>query len=190
MGSCCVISSGPSARRPPESIEVGAVVLRRHQIDDAAGIAEAVAASLPELCRWMPWASPEAADASFQRHRLGLAVPQWEEGSAFSYVVVMAHEVVGVMSLMARVGPDALEIGYWLRSDCTGRGIATMAAAALTSAALAMPDVEAVEIHCDEANVRSAAIPNRLGYRLDRVEDDEIVAPGEVGRSMIWVYPP
>ena len=44
-----------------------------------------------------------------------------------------------------------------------------------------------MEIHCDEANVRSAAVPRRLGYRLDRIEDDDVTAPGEIGRSMIWV---
>ena len=47
--------------------------------------------------------------------------------------------------------------------------------------------MDRVEIHCDEANVRSAAIPERLGYRLDRIEDDEIATPGETGRSMIWI---
>jgi len=59
--------------------------------------------------------------------------------------------------------------------------------ALLTDAALAIDDVDRVEIHCDQANVRSAAVPERLGYRLDRIEDDEIVVPGETGRSMIWV---
>ena len=44
-----------------------------------------------------------------------------------------------------------------------------------------------MEIHCDEANVRSAAVPRRLGYRLDRIEDDEVTAPAETGRSMVWI---
>lgn len=44
----------------------------------------------------------------------------------------------------------------------------------------------AVEIHCEEANVRSAAVPRKLGYVLDRI-DNAIEAPGETGRSMIWV---
>ena len=44
-----------------------------------------------------------------------------------------------------------------------------------------------MEIHCDEANVRSAAVPRRLGYRLDRIEPDAITSPGELGRMMIWV---
>ena len=48
---------------------------------------------------------------------------------------------------------------------------------------------ERVEIHCDEANVRSAAVARRLGYRLDRLEDRPITAPGEHGRHMIWVTP-
>ena len=47
--------------------------------------------------------------------------------------------------------------------------------------------VEQVEIHCDEANGASAAVPRRLGYRLDRITDRDIQAPGERGREMIWV---
>ena len=62
--------------------------------------------------------------------------------------------------------------------------------AALTAAALALPGVERVEIHCDEANRRSAAVPRRLGYRLDRIEADHVSAPGDLGRSMIWVHTP
>src|SRR5262249_60537312 len=67
------------------------------------------------------------------------------------------------------------------------RGFATAAAEALTSAALGLPGVRRVEIHCDEANVASAAIPRKLGYRLDRVVAHEPEAPGESGRRMIWV---
>jgi len=49
--------------------------------------------------------------------------------------------------------------------------------------------VDRVEIPCDEANVRSQAVPRRLGYRLDRIEADDIKAPAEFGRSMVWIFP-
>lgn len=177
--------------RPHELLDAGSVRLRRHAVGDAEGIAEAVAVSMTELRRWMPWATDEAADVDFQRQRLESTVGLWEVGSDFSYVVVGDEDrILGVMSLMARIGPHALEIGYWLRSDSTGRGIATACVEALTKAALALPDVIKVEIHCDEANVRSASIPQRLGYHLDRIETGEITAPGEIGRSMIWTFPP
>jgi RimJ/RimL family protein N-acetyltransferase len=41
-------------------------------------------------------------------------------------------------------------------------------------------------IVCDEANLRSAAIPRRLGYELARVETRTPEAPGESGRTQIW----
>jgi RimJ/RimL family protein N-acetyltransferase len=95
--------------------------------------------------------------------------------------------VLGGCGISRRIGPGAAEIGYWLRPTATGRGIVTAAAGALTDAAMALPDVTRVEIHCDEANTRSAAVPRRLGFRLDRIEPDQISAPGDLGRSMIWV---
>lgn len=174
-----------------EELHPDGAFLRRERVSDARGVAEAVRVSMDELRPWMPWASAEAAEPDFQRQRLEAAVDLWEQGSEFSYVVIDDQErTVGVMSLMARVGPKALEIGYWLRSDCTGRGIATACVAALTKAGIDAPGVDRVEIHCDEANDRSAAIPRRLGYRLDRIEDDEVEAPGEIGRSMVWIFPP
>jgi len=30
-------------------------------------------------------------------------------------------------------------------------------------------------------------VARRLGYGLDRIEDDEIEAPGETGRGMVWL---
>jgi RimJ/RimL family protein N-acetyltransferase len=57
----------------------------------------------------------------------------------------------------------------------------------LTEAAFGLESVERVEIHCDEANRRSAAVPRRLGYRLDRVESHELATPLATGRHIIWV---
>lgn len=57
----------------------------------------------------------------------------------------------------------------------------------LTDLVLTLDDVTVVEIHCDEANARSAAVPRRLGYALARTEDRDVAAPAEVGRQQIWV---
>ena len=92
------------------------------------------------------------------------------------------------MRRAARVGgAGALEIGYWVRVGHLGRGVATAAAGTLTIAALALPEVERVEIRCDAANVRSAAIPPKLGYRLDRIRRRPPTTPGETDEHMVWV---
>ena len=178
--------------RPPERIDLDALTLRRSTAVDAGAIAAAVAANLEHLAPWMPWATPASARPDAQRERLRQTEAAWERGSDFEFLVVARGQdasVLGVFGLHRTVGPRAIELGYWLAQDATGRGYATAAAGALTAAALALEDVDFVEIHCDQANLRSRRVPERLGYRLDRVEDDEVEAPGEVGRSMIWLYP-
>lgn len=173
---------------PPERIELPAVgaVLRRHQPDDLDTLHAAIEESRDHLRPFMPWADQVRADtATF----LAGAVEQWERRSDFGYVITDAGDgdVLGGCGIHRRVGPDAAEIGYWLRTTATGRGVVTAASAALVDAALALTGVERVEIHCDEANTRSAAVPRRLGFRLDRIEPDHLSAPGDLGRSMIWV---
>ncbi len=162
--------------------------LERARVADAEAVAVAVGESLDHLRPWMPWATEEAATVEGQREYLGRAQGMWEEGTDFGFVLRSGGpEVLGTCGLHRRVGPRAIEIGYWLHPDHTGHGLITTAARALGDVALALPDVDRLEIHCDEANHRSAAVPRRLGYRLDRVEDDGVEAPGESGRGMVWV---
>ena len=195
----------PSAT-PPERLAAGPLVLRRVEADDAPVIASAVGASLAHLRPWMAWATPEAADVRTQLLRVAEADELWETGAGFIYVMIARDrapdsppgpagsrgdpdgEFVGTIGMHRRAADDAVEIGYWIASAKTRRGYATAAARALTPVALDLSGTRRVEIHCDEANTASAAVPRKLGYRLDRVEAHEREAPGERGRRMIWVW--
>ena len=75
-------------------------------------------------------------------------------------------------------------------STVPGRGYGSAAARALTAVALALADVERVEIHAMSPTRRAPPVRRRLGYRLDRIEDREPRAPAETGRHMIWVLAP
>lgn len=175
---------------PPERIDLEDVVLRRERLGDEVLVADAVNANLDHLRPWMPWAQPAAATVSAQRARLAEAEQFWEANSDYTYLLLDAAEanLFGIFGLHRRIGPGAIELGYWLTREAVGQGRATEAARALTAAVLRLDDVSRVEIHCDEANRRSQLIPQRLGYHLDRVEMDNIEAPGEIGHSMIWVF--
>src|SRR5260370_30900358 len=85
-----------------------------------------------------------------------------------------------------RAGDGSIEIGYWIAGTQARRGFGTSAAEAITAVALALPGVSRAEIHCDEANTASAAIPRKLGYRLDRTEVRKPEAPRQSGRLIIW----
>jgi RimJ/RimL family protein N-acetyltransferase len=170
-------------------VRSGSLLLRRVRPADAAAIASAVGASLEYLGPWMPWATPDAAEPRVQLARVAEADELWDAGTDYIYSVLLvgSETLIGEIGLHSRGADGAIEIGYWIDVRHSGRGLGTAAAGALTPVALALPGVVQAEIHCDEGNRASAAIPRKLGYRLDRIDDHEREAPGERGRRMIWV---
>jgi RimJ/RimL family protein N-acetyltransferase len=171
----------------PEEIAVPPLVLRRWRVTDAAGLLAAVERSLPELRQFMPWAVEEPTLASVEAYLADAWTATPPETFGFG-LFDAAGEVVGAFGLHGRRGPGILEIGYWVRSDRTGRGYATAAARALTDVSFdSFPGVFRVEIRCDPANVASAAIPPKLGYRLDRTVVAEVEAEAQTGKQQVWV---
>lgn len=174
---------------PPERIELDQLVIRRETDDDAQGVADAIASNISRLAPWMEWAVDSAVSVDAQRSRIADAAVQWNSGSVYDYIVVdpSKNEVLGKIGIH-RTAEDVLEIGYWLTGAAEGQGIATRASSALTMIAARMDGVSRVEIHCDAANARSQAVPERLGYRLDRVVDHPVTTSHQTGRQMIWIY--
>jgi ribosomal-protein-serine acetyltransferase len=177
----------PTTSRPPEVLRHGQVVLRRWRQDDAAALLAAVLESLAHLRPWMAWADGYDTDSAVGYLR-GCG-EQWASGDAFGYAIIVGDQIVGSAGLHSRVGEDGLEIGYWVHSNWTGRGIATDAAAALTAAAFALPGIQRVQIYHDAANVASGRVPAKLGYaRLGERPSRELgpSAPGETGTDVVW----
>jgi RimJ/RimL family protein N-acetyltransferase len=173
---------------PPAEIIGAKVVLRRPRYpEDLIPLRAALNASFEHLRGWMPWAQSPATDQSVRTFLEPTARDFGDSAAHYAITLRGTGEYAGLCGLEARIGEGALEIGYWADVRHMGRGLVTEAAGLLTATALALDGVTRVEIHCDEANARSAAVPRRLGYHLDRIERDEIEAPNEVGRSMIWV---
>jgi RimJ/RimL family protein N-acetyltransferase len=173
---------------PPERIEVGEIVLRRWTPDDLAARYEALLASYEHLRPWMVWIQ-EPPTLEGQRAWDEFRGSGWPDETGFNYGIFDAAEgsVLGAIGAHDRVGPGGLEIGYWCHVAHTGKGVMTRAAGALTRILLELDGIDRVEIHCDEANTRSAAVPQRLGYRLDRIQDVGVQAPFEIGRGMVWI---
>ena len=156
-------------------------------VADAPALGEAVATSLNHLLPWLPWASAEPLEPS---ERVGL-IRHWQgeadRGENLVVGVFLGDVIVGGSGLHRRVGPDGLEIGYWIHVDHTRRGYASEVSAALTTAAFQIPGIERVEIHHDKANLASAACPPQsLRYTLSEELARPPEAPAEIGISCRW----
>jgi RimJ/RimL family protein N-acetyltransferase len=123
---------------------------------------------MPELRRFTPWVIPDEPELDTLIARIETFRARFDSGESSIYGIFDPEEtrVIGQIGLYARVGPGALELGYFIRSDETGRGYATEAARALIDAGFVDSDVERIEIRCEPENEASIAIARRLGFRM------------------------
>lgn len=170
-------------------IETARLVLRCFEPRDAAPLKAAIDASLDWLRPWMPWAHAEPKSLEEKVALLRKFRGQFDLDQDFVYGAFDSAEteVLGSTGLHTRVGPNAREIGYWVHAAHAGRGLATEMAAALTRIGFEVAAQRRIEIHCAVDNVRSAAVPRKLGYTHEATLRKR--APGGDGEprdTMIW----
>ena len=169
---------------PDEVITDGQVTLRRYREEDLDGLLRAVTESLDHLRPWMPWAANYTRQSAAEF--LAKSARDWAAGSEYNYAIITDGVLTGGCSLMTRIGPGGLEIGYWVHQARTRRGLATAASAALVEQAFRLPGVDRVEIVHDELNVASGGVPRKLGFtEVGRQPLNEPTSGGN-GVGVVW----
>jgi RimJ/RimL family protein N-acetyltransferase len=171
----------------PQRVEDGDTALRRYSIDDAGPMAQMVRECMDHLVPWLPWASDETAAVGTQLTRMRESIKGYEQpDGTWDYAVCdRGGRLIGSAGIVVR-DDGRVEIGYWVHIDAVGHGHATRAARMLTEVWREHRAEARIEIRCDEANVKSANVAHKLGYRLEAVIDHPIEAASETGRMMIW----
>jgi RimJ/RimL family protein N-acetyltransferase len=173
--------------RLPERIEGDGVLLRRWLIGDAEALQRAIDESAEHLRPWMPWMAGSPQPSEQRRAMLAEWEREWLDGGDVRLGVFVENQVAGSCGLHRRLGPDALEIGYWIHAGFVRRGLATTVARLLTDAAFSVPGIARIEIHHDKANVASGGVPRRLGYEfVGEQPGEQPAAPADVGIDYVW----
>jgi RimJ/RimL family protein N-acetyltransferase len=173
----------------PREIRTERLVVRAWRASDAARLKEAIDSSLDHLQEWLPWALTEPSRLQTLEARLAGFAAAFDEGRDWLYGILSSDEatVFGGAGLHPRIAPGGLEVGYWLRAEAVGRGYMTEAVRALTAAAFSARAVDTLEIRCDSRNVRSAAVPRRLGYRhVSTVDRATSASAGGPAVTLVW----
>ncbi|MBS1816393.1 MAG: GNAT family N-acetyltransferase [Acidobacteria bacterium] len=172
----------------PEEIDTHRLRIRRWAVADAAALKALIESSLTHLRPWLPWVDSYPAPVEVIEERIRHWRTQFDAGADWMFAISLrdTREVVGGIGLHRRGSADMLEIGYWLGAGKTGFGYATEAAHAMTTMALNQPGVTTIRIRCDPKNVRSAAVPRRLGYLYVTTVSRDAVTPPAPHDSMVW----
>jgi RimJ/RimL family protein N-acetyltransferase len=170
---------------PPYRIETQRLVLRCWQPTDAPALKDALDSSLEHLQPWMHWATgePSSLDDTIELLRGFRGLFDTDQDFVLGIFERDESRVLGGTGLHTRhapwQGPEALEIGYWLRVDAERKGLASEAAAALTRVAFERCGVDRVEVRVDPANERSRRVPERLGFTQEATLRRRL--PGKLG---------
>jgi ribosomal-protein-serine acetyltransferase len=133
-------------------------------VDHAASVWAAVQASLPELRPWMPW----AADDTYEQNRefLKMCETMWERGEGWTFTLFVQGQAAGTLGIG---GYEPLircaELGYWIRTDLAGRGLATEATAAAVDFGFKQVGLHRIELHAGLENFGSTRVAEKVGFR-------------------------
>jgi ribosomal-protein-serine acetyltransferase len=135
---------------------------------DAGELYALVDANREHLAAWMPW----AADQDLERTAgfLHATSEKRKRGEALEGALVVDGRIVGCAGfpMIDRVSRAAM-IGYWIATEHEGRGLVTRAVSALIDHAFGELGLHRVEIQAATGNVRSRAVPERLGFTQEGV---------------------
>jgi ribosomal-protein-serine acetyltransferase len=137
--------------------------LRLLEENDADELYELVVANRDYLSSWMPWAPTQTRERTVEFIRASRR--QVSKNQGFQVGIVGDGALVGVIGYHRVDWPNRLtSLGYWLAEAAQGAGTMTAAVSALVDHAFGPWELNRVEIHAGVENVRSRAIPERLGF--------------------------
>jgi RimJ/RimL family protein N-acetyltransferase len=173
---------------PAYRIETKRLLVRCYNPSDAPLLAKSVTESIEHLKPWMPWAYAEPEPLEEKVKRLKRFRGNFDLGENFVYGIFNPEntKLLGGSGLHPRIGEKQLEIGYWIHKDFVNQGLVTESTAALIKVAFELMQVHRIEIHCDPANLASAAIPRKLGFKHEGTLRAKTPFLDRWSDSMVW----
>lgn len=116
------------------------------------------------LREWLPWVD-STNDASNYDTIIPAWLTQFAENNGFQAGIRYKGKFVGMIGLHSiDWNNKATSIGYYLASEAEGNGVMTRSVHRVLQYIFEELNLQRVEIRCGENNVKSQAIPERLGF--------------------------
>jgi len=172
----------------PTRIDTERLLMRPPQAGDGAQFFEVLSESLVEMRRFLavlPWVAAEPSLEAAELHcRHAHAKFVARQDLPFFLFERASGRLVGATGLHRTVwATPKTEVGYWVRTSHTGRGLITEAVEAATRYAFAHVGAVRVELITDSANEASRKVADRCGFVLEGLLTNDHRAPDDSLRS-------
>ncbi len=135
----------------------------------AEAVFQAVDENRAHLSQWMPWVNGTRSQEDTNTF-IRESMQHNSDGSRLTTFITLDGQLAGSLGVV-HFNKDhrKCEIGYWLREDLQGQGIATKSLAVFIDFLFKNKGMNRLEIQVLVGNHRSRAVPMRLGFQREGV---------------------
>ena len=147
--------------------QLDGILMRAWREDDVEAALEIVLRNQDHLQTYMRWMTPEYSTEDARKFVVE-GIRNRMDKTALGLALEKDGELIGSIGFNRLDWAARLcEIGYWIDREAEGKGTITKACRALIDYAFDDLSMNRVEIRCSSENTRSAAVPERLGFKLE-----------------------
>jgi RimJ/RimL family protein N-acetyltransferase len=179
----------PQAIGTTAELSDGVIGIRRFQAEDATPLFEAVRESLIELCRWMVWCRLDYEHGDCVR--FVTSEREQQDGTRHSFAIFDQ----GDGSLIGSVGFSEIDwahktanLGYWIRTSRTRKGVATAAVKLAVRYAFTNLNLDRLELLIPTENRPSLRVAENAGAVFEGVLKKKVVLGGRSHDAAIYAF--
>ncbi len=148
------------------------IEMRLVGVERAQELTDLVHANFEHLRPWLPWVNPNYSQESATNF-IRMGIEGFRNKNSLQAWIIENDEIIGGIGFNKIDGQNnSVEIGYWLTADACGRGIITDACRAIIGYAFERLGIHRIVIRCASENIKSQAVPMRLGFEKEGVMRD------------------
>ena len=175
-----------------------AILLRPNRQNDIDRLYEAVRESIAEVSLWMAWCHPDYSPEE-SRDWVESRADAWEHGTEYDFVITDSSDGLFLGGCgLNKIDLDhrRANLGYWVRSGRTRRGVATMATRLLARFGFEQLGLNRIEIVTAVGNQASRRVAEKAGATQEGILRNRFIVrdniydavmfsliPGDLARS-------
>ena len=166
----------------------GPVTIRPYRSDDIGALFEAVRESVYQISPWLDWCHADYSRSDSETW-VSSREAAWRRREDYSFVIVdrATQRFLGGCGLNEINDTHGFaNLGYWVRSSCTGRGVATAAAGLVARFGLQQRGLKRIEIVAAVDNTASQRVAEKVGARREGVLRRRLMIHGRLQDAVLY----
>ena len=175
----------------PLSFTTERFIIRRYKKKDEDLLYDAARASIPEVFRFLPWCHPDY-DRTDARQWLDSVSSNWKEANGYSFAIFSKdeQEFHGGCGINRIDEHPIANLGYWIKTESIGTGIATEATRHLAKFALKVIGLQRLEILMSVENLASKGVAEASGAVYEGMLRNRLMLHGKVHDAYLYSMTP